>query len=356
MTKAFFTPLRDPKRQLFIYESLVSPKGGTEQFLFKPTKGLRYDFGIASRAEDADVVIESSPVTRGTAADWKPYPVPAGKPYLVQVGGDLSHDVFIDAPEVSVVLKVTQYRSLKRPNEVIMPPFCEDLGASIAQGGRGFSPRPKRSGPWGAKPVVSFCGWAGFPDLKILIKYTIKNLLVDLKKVVRSDSSLEVFKKGIYFRRKALRAFEGSDRVETSFIVRDSFSGSASTIAGDPEQARKEYIDNMVDSDFILAPKGDANYSVRFFEALSLGRVPILIDTDVCLPLEDELDYSKFILRVSYKDIAKLPEIVADFYAKISPAEWLVMQTNARRAFETCLRYDSYWNSLIKSAAKGRKL
>lgn len=325
MIKVFFTPLWDPKKQLFLYESFFSDKPGTEQFLFKPKTGLQYNFQVVTRAEDADVIIESSPVTHGNVATWKSLErTVSDKPRIVQVGGDLSHDIFLDDP---IVLKVTQYKDLKRENEVIMPPFCEDLGTLY-----GFVPRKKHDGV----PVVSFCGWAGFSNAKAYVKYLLKLLL-----------SGGVYRQGMYFRRKSIAALKKSSRVETSFVLRNSFSGSSRTIGLDPQQARAEYVKNMADSDFVLAPKGDANYSVRFFEALSMGRIPVLIDTDVCLPFENKIDYSKCVLRVSWKDLSKLPDIIADFYAKVTAEEWLAMQNEARRVFVEYLRYDAFWNKLL---------
>ena len=344
MTHIFFTPLRDPRKKLFLYELLVAPHEQTEQFLFKPKSGLRFDVEIVARPEDAQVIVESSPVTHGNLSGWVKSQVRqayGGKQLVVQVGGDLSHDIFIDD---AIVLKVTQYRKLKRPNEVVMPPFCEDLGTL-----HGVSIREKSE-----KPVVSFCGWAGFRDASSYLKYCIKILLVDLKILLRRDPSLEVFKKGMYFRRRSIGALKHSPIVGTSFVIRRSFSGSTSTIALDPARARQEYLQNMVKSDFVLAPKGDANYSVRFFEALSLGRVPILIDTDTCLPFADKIDYSKCALVVSYKDIERLPQIVADFYAALSPEAWRAMQQEARRVFVEYLRYDSFWNLFLKDITQSQ--
>ena len=103
----------------------------------------------------------------------------------------------------------------------------------------------------------------------------------------------------------------------------------------------------MVNSDFVLCPKGDGNYSVRFYEALSLGRIPILIDTDMVLPLEETLDYSKFILRVDHADMHRLEDIVADFYEALSNEEFQAMQMEAREAFATHLRYDSFFNTAL---------
>lgn len=263
------------------------------------------------------------------------------KPLVVFVGGDWSHDLFF--PDDVVVLKATQYRHLQRRNEIIIPPVVEDFGAHEP-----VSPRPK-----GARPVVGFCGWADFPDVWTRVKYWARLTQVDLEKLWTLDSGREVFKKGLYFRRRALASLKASSCIDTNFIIRSSFSANPSTVSLPLEQARREYVENLFSSDLILAPKGDANYSVRFFEALSVGRIPILIDTECCLPLQDRIDYDSFILRVSYRDIGRLPDIVADFWSSLTPQQYQERQRRAREAFTKYLRYDSFFNMVFADIAAG---
>lgn len=211
--------------------------------------------------------------------------------------------------ENSRIFRVSAYKSSKRPNEIVIPPFIEGLPA--------FAPRPKSG-----EPTVGFAGFA---------KFSWKNLL-----------PLGPRRTGLYFRRKAMSVFEGQQGIKTNFIKRHGFSGHKDTIDIDPEIARKEFLKNMENSDLILAPKGDGNYSLRFFESLCFGRVPILIDTDNILPLEDEINYDQFILRVSYKEIGNLPSIVRKFWQNLSSENFVNMQEKAREAFETKLRMDKF--------------
>jgi hypothetical protein len=258
----------------------------------------------------------------------------AGKQLIVCVGSDLSHDIFLDDV---IVLKGLQYRSLKRPNEIIAPCMAEDFGDTMS-----ITPRSKSE-----RPVVSFCGWAGFTKPLSYAKYLARILALDVRVFLSGRTSLVVFKKGLYWRRKALRMLARDPRIDTHFIVRKSFSANMKTISLDPATARREYVENMYNSDFVLAPKGDGNSSVRFYEAISMGRIPIVIDTDMVFPLEDFINYDDFILRVSYKDIDRLADIVADFYANLSEEKFIAMQNAARAAYEQYLRYDAFLNTLF---------
>lgn len=254
------------------------------------------------------------------------------KKVVVFMGRDDAHRYHV--PD-AIVFKGSDYRHAIWDNEVIYAPFTEDLGAA-----HGWAPRKK-----GAKPVVSFCGYAGFPSWKARAKYCVKNAVLDAARLI-GHPEWQVYKRGIYFRRAALAALRDDTRIETQFIVRNSFSGNRGTTERGVD-VRAEYIDNMRQSDFVLAPKGDANFSSRFYEALSLGRIPILIDTDMLLPLEGMIDYSRFIVRVAHTNIPRLASIIADFYAGLSDEEWIAMQERARETYLRYLRYDAYFNTAL---------
>lgn len=240
----------------------------------------------------------------------------------------------------SIVLRYSQYKYKKKDYEIIIPPFAEDL----------LGDQPIKILQKKELPIVGFVGWAGLKNVTQFIKFYIKTFWVDIKSIF--DSHLRATKKGIYFRRKAIKYLKMSSLVKTSFIVRKSFSGHSNDIEIDPTIARSDYIKNIEESDFILAPKGDGNYSIRFYEILSMGRIPILIDTETLLPLEDVMDYDKFIVRVDYKDISKLPEITSRIYSNLDNDSFAKMQIEARRAFVDHLRMDVFLTRLFEDIIK----
>ena len=244
---------------------------------------------------------------------------------------DLSdYDYNIDIPN-SIVFRTSQYRYKNKKNEFIIPPLVEDLGGD----------KELVFGKKSNKPVVGFAGWADFPNFKQRARYEIKNFALDLKSFWNPYAI--VHKQGLYFRRKSIEVLKKSDLIETNFILRKSYSAHADTIELDPRKAREEYIQNILNSDFVLAPKGDGNYSARFYEALSLGRIPILIDTETTLPLEGVINYDSFILRVRYRDIGGIDKIIADFYNKLSNEEFIKMQKLGKEMFKKYLRSDKFY-------------
>jgi hypothetical protein len=246
-----------------------------------------------------------------------------------------------DAPidnDNAIVFRTSQYRTSIQKNEIMMPAYAEDVLEGDLQ------VRKKHSG----KPVIGFCGWADYKNLKNHIGTVVKNSLIEASSIVGIRREARI--KGITYRMKAIKHLQQSTVVEPNFIIRSSYSGHTSTIKTDPAQTRKEYIDNLLGSDYALIIKGDGNYSYRFYEALSLGRIPVLLDTECVLPLEDVIDYNQFILRVPYWDMYHLDAIVADHYSKISDQDFIAMQKKGREAFNTYLRVDSFLSYAITNS------
>lgn len=93
--------------------------------------------------------------------------------------------------------------------------------------------------------------------------------------------------------------------LNTNFIFRNQFWGHDINI-----KTRLEYNNNMLNSKYALCIKGAGNFSFRFYEALSFGRVPILIDTDNTLPFSNIIDWEKYIIRIKEDEIEYLPKLI----------------------------------------------
>lgn len=249
------------------------------------------------------------------------------KKIIVFAYGDSTRAVKI---KNSVVLRTSQYKSKLKKNEIIIPPFVEDLGSIY-----GYSIRTKTN----QKPVIGFAGWAGFKNPVRFLKYLIKLTYVYGPK-----------RQGIYFRRKIINHLKNATSVVPLFILRDSFSGHLNDIEDSPEKIRKEYIDTIVQSDLALAVRGDGNYSLRFFEILSLGRIPLFVDTDMALPLETDILYADCVLHVDHVDILKTEQILNSFWEKLTSEDFICMQNAARKVFVTKLNASIFYKNLFEKS------
>lgn len=253
------------------------------------------------------------------------------KPLFVFSFGDHTDTTRFD-PRV-YVLRLSTYRSELESRDIVVAATAEDFGIPHY--------RDKVE-----LPTVSFCGFAGFKTLKLWLRYYARNAYWELR--AQFNPLARAHKQGIYWRRRIMRACLRSKKIKCNFIVRRSFSGALRTIELPPEQARAEFLGNMRNSDFVLAPKGDGNYSNRFMEVLSMGRIPVLIDTDIALPFEKEIPYEKFVVRVPMEKVEKTPEYICSFYDSLSPEEWQERQRLARRAYEEYLRQDVFFENLFR--------
>ncbi|MFA6039751.1 MAG: exostosin family protein [Candidatus Peribacteraceae bacterium] len=259
-----------------------------------------------------------------------------GKKTIVIAHGDSSAPIpFPDA----VIFRTSQYAYEKRGNEITMPAYAEDL-----LGGNPLMPRPLRQEP----PVVGFCGWTEYKDLKNRAGTLARDAWVTARSILTRRPELLAETKGITLRRRALAVLECSGAVRPNIIRRGSYSGHASTIKMDPSRARWEYVDNMLQSDFSLVVKGDGNYSYRFYETLSLGRVPLFLNTACRLPLEDVVDYGAFTVFVEQGQMHRLADVAAERYRGFTPEGFLQMQRRAREAFEKYLRVDSFFRYAVE--------
>lgn len=265
----------------------------------------------------------------------------ANLPLLIDGAGDLE---FPNTIENSYILRIGGYRFIPEKNRIIIPPASDDL-LERCVGGE-LKLREKRAGE---KPIVGFAGWARLTTIQTL-RTVIKELPVRMRSIF--DRRYGAMKKGVLWRAKAIAALARSSRVALNLRVRASFSGSTKTAEGDLRKLRQDLVDTVLESDYALDVRGDANASTRLFEILSLGRIPVLFDTERNLPFEQEVNYDSFCVRVDFRDIGQLAEKVAKFHATVTPEKYLEMQRQARKAFVEYFRIDAQMRHILPQLQK----
>ncbi|MBD3305693.1 hypothetical protein GF339_04880 [candidate division KSB3 bacterium] len=326
-----YTPFLFPFWQPIIKETTPFSSAVWKQYAFDTSC-----YGLVDEAAEADFILlphrywllrRKNPDLLHT---WVTEAHKTGKPLLIDAHGDSDADVPIDH---AYILRTSQYRFKLQPNEIILPVFAEDLLAAY-DGETSAAPRPKRT-----PPRIGFVGWADFP-LKQSWKIFLKSLFYRCTSWV--DHKYALFTPGVVLRKQILRSLARSDAVIPNFLIRKTFSGHTSTMSGDAHQLRIQFITNILESEYSLAVKGNGNFSRRFYEILSLGRIPLFIDTACVLPLEAIIDYHECCLFVDYHDLHRLDAIIAEFHKQLSPDAFLEMQQKARDIFETYLRVDAF--------------
>jgi len=298
-------------------------------------------YHITDKKNEADAVL--MPYSHQAARRWYPELLEhcsavaqeLGVPLLVDGVEDIQHKIV--TPN-TYVLRYGGYRFESTKREIIIPPFANDLLEIHCDGE--VQIRTKNE-----KPSIGFVGWGRLTPYQ-----TIRSVIKEFPDRVRGiiDDRFQAKKKGVFFRIQAMRALQESPLVECNFIVRDSYSGHIHTASKSIETLQKEFVHNALQSDYTLDVRGDSNASTRLFEILSLGRIPIIVDTERNFPFSDKVDYSSFALIVDFRDIKKLPEKIAEFHKNLSSERFMEMQKNARDAYVNYFRIDALMRHIVE--------
>jgi len=109
-------------------------------------------------------------------------------------------------------------------------------------------------------------------------------------------------------------------------------------------RTRLEYVNNLLASDYVVCMRGAGNFSVRFYEALSLGKIPVFIDSDCILPYDFAVHYRDYCVWVPYEERHGAARIVAQFHARLSPAEFTARQEQCRALWVNRLSRDGFYS------------
>lgn len=209
---------------------------------------------------------------------------------IIFILGDYEHE--IESYENQIILRTSADKSLLKNNEFILPYlWIEEIEK--------LDPLPKTE-----KPIIGFCGWNSRHRTEIIEKISNDN------------------------------------RLQSNFILRTRFLGGNKS----GPVKRKQFHDNIKQSHFIICNRGSGNFSMRFFETLASGRIPIVVDTDMQLPLHKIVPYEEVIIMEKTvekviekllfvwenKNIEKIQQDCFEFYEKYlhykSYAQWLYQE------------------------------
>lgn len=187
------------------------------------------------------------------------------------------------------------------------------------------------------KPVIGFCGHATSSSSKRVrenIKFIRENLKRFFQKPFRKD--YEPLFASAFERAKLLHYFEASTAVKTNFIYRKNYRGGAHS-EEERTKTTLEYYDNIKNSDYVLCVRGAGNFSVRLYETLMMGRIPIFVNTDCLLPFEDEIAWKNHVVWVEWKDRKAIAALLAEFHVSLSTDDFAYLQTSNRRLWKETL-------------------
>jgi len=162
-----------------------------------------------------------------------------------------------DVPSNVLLFRAGMYKSKKKPNEYLIPYIWSEDGLDS------FPPLIKRT----HQPLVGFCGTHTSHPCRMGHLNRI-NMAPDIRK---------------------------------KFIIRsDHWAGKPHD-----KQVIADFVKNIKETYFTVCSRGAGNWSDRFYKVMFLGRIPIVVDTDIVLPFEDRINWRDIIVYCdSENDIA----------------------------------------------------
>ena len=254
------------------------------------------------------------------------------KPIWIYTGGDYGFTNFI---KNSYTFRLGGFDSKLSDKTYIIPSFVNDPYLSYLS--QGFSALEKED-----LPSIGFVGHAksGF------VKYA-KEILSQFKFKFKRSMGLiladtQPFYPSSIIRADYLNKLQLSKALSTNFILRDNYRAGMLTEM-DKQNSTQEFYNNIFNTLYTFCSRGVGNFSVRFYETLAVGRIPILLNTDCRLPLNDSIDWTKHIVFLDHKKKEPLEQQILEFHNSKSNTEIQELQKRNRKLWETHLMRPSYF-------------
>jgi len=250
------------------------------------------------------------------------------KPILIFYNDDSAEKINIPN---SYVFRTSLYRKDRSHNEFALPFWSEDFMNKYSDGQLPIRYKP-------GIPAVSYCGYTK------IWKDWIKDLIGKDYGTWRQ------------LRYEAVRILKKNKKIKTNFLIRADFWGGAydkgkqsvADLEADIKKVRLEYVDNMISGDYSLVVRGRGNFSIRFYEALSLGRIPLFINTDCILPYENFIDWRKIGPWVDISELNNLDGKLLGFNNNISEEGFMELQKKIRKIWEEWLSPDGFFKNFYR--------
>ncbi|MDA3615302.1 exostosin domain-containing protein [Polluticaenibacter yanchengensis] len=337
----------DNKIKLFIYNTKDSGKDlfPIYELLKNNDKTLQEFYEIVGDVSQADFIILKNSVNYilenqlGKSEEIINFSKQHNKKLLYFCSGDFGST--LKDPN-AICIRLGGFKSKYRQPTFIMPSFIDDPKNKTSQ------PQQYISKP--EKPTIGFVGHA-YNSTEKYLKEFIAHFRVKYLGLKGKFHDKQSFYPSSIKRYDYLKILENTPGIICNFIYRKQYNAGSSGKESF-QKTRNEYYDNINENLFTFCIRGGGNYSVRFYDTIGLGRIPLQVNTDCKMPFEDRIDWSKHILCIEEKDIKNMPRILADFYNSRSAEELKEMQLNNRLLWEKYLTKTNYFVELSTDLKK----
>lgn len=246
------------------------------------------------------------------------------------------------------VFRNSGYKSKKLTNQIAFPAFFKDPLVHYIEK-ENHQTRVKTS-----TPVIGFVGQATPNLLKAtkdigLIIY--RNLKYHLGKSLLEPQQWFA---APFMRYKYLKRLEKNKDIQTNIIYRQRYRAGVRKNRS-VDKTTYEFYENINDSDYIFNLRGAGNFSVRFYQTLAMGRIPVLVDTDCLLPLEGIIDWTQHCIRIPKGKEHEMEQRLLEFHQNLTQEKFEHIQKENRKLWEDYLTLTTFF-ARIHDFLKSEKL
>ncbi len=299
--------------------------------------GLLKRYQIVNSIEEANIVIVPVAIAyffennkRQWLYDFINNGNTAHKPVWVYSSGDFG----ISLNSNVYTFRLGGFHSKLNDKTFILPSFISDpLGVLKKE----FETIPKKK-----LPSIGFVGHADGTIRKWGKEFSIF-LYHNLKRMSkRVPDDFQPFYPSSIKRYQFLMALKENNQIETHFIFRKKYRAGVKSEA-EKVKTTIDFFENIDNNPYIFCLRGAGNFSVRLYETLSMGRIPVVIDTDIRLPLDGIINWKKHCVIVTKNNFS---DRLINFHSTINEKDFIQMQINNRNLWLDYLNRDTYFSHI----------
>ncbi len=328
-----------------LLKPFLKNKGFTDEERIKLYGISEKDFSLVNTIEEADYLV--------LPMSWNYY---ASKYKMAEIMQEIQQDIFQNKKILSftsgdfgvktptfknlLIFRCNGEKSKLDSNNLGLPVFINDPIL------RYFSTDKITVRPYNTKPTVAFCGQANGDFIHVCKEITqtiVRNLrfrvgLRDgLPQPLLSTSSL---------RYALLHKLLKDNAIISNFIFRKKYRAGVSN-QKEREKTTREFYDNIQTSDYVLCVRGGGNFSVRLYESLAMGRIPIFLNTDCLLPLDASVNWKNYVVWIEYSERNNIAKKVKDFHSNLTSKEFIELQHRNRSLWKEKLDLQGFFNNIF---------
>lgn len=234
-----------------------------------------------------------------------------------------------------ILFRFSGFESKLGENEHILPSFVSDPY-------RKYLPHEWFSLQKNELPTVGFVGHANGKLIKLVKEFFIYLRHTISRVFDKSLGDYQNFYPTGYKRYYALKLLETIPTIQTHFIYRNQYRAGVQT-SEEKKQTTVAFYENIDSNLYTLCMRGAGNFSVRFYETLMQGRIPIVIESDARFPLSNQICWSD---HAVFTTLNKLPEDLMRFHSQ-SEFQLMEIQEKNRKLMLHLLNRITFFSKFI---------